>query len=633
MKKTLFAALLSFAFLYAGAQKPSVKHELEGAEAEKASAQIANPPAHPRIIWLKGDEDRVKKAIKSDAVFARIHEAVMKVCETSLKEAPVERVLTGRRLLSISRLALQRITSLAYAWRITDDERYARRAEQEILALCSFTDWNPSHYLDVAEATTAVALGYDWLYDWLPQSTKDKAVKAMVELGINSSLAGDKNTGWLRSDNNWNQVCNAGLSLGALATWESNPELSKKIILRAVGSIRLPMSAYAPDGAYPEGYGYWIYGTSYNVIFISAMEKAFGTDFGLNDMPGFKKTPYYMLNMVGAKYSCFNYSDGGELGMPTPMFWFASRFGDSSLLLAEAGKIAYLGDRVLRERTLPLAIVWGAGFDCSRLDKPKTNMWVGGGEEPVALMRTGWEFNKDIFVGFKGGSPYVNHAHMDVGSFVLDMDGYRWAMDLGAQDYNSLETRGLKIWNRTQGSDRWSVFRLGTYSHNLMIFSDSMQRVAGHADLASWGEKPGFTFATADLTPVNNEVIKSHKRGVAIMDGKYVVVRDEVENIGRVNPVRWQILTRADVKITSATTAELTQGDKTVVMTVKGKGIKMSTWSSQPKTDYDVRNTGTILVGFSATLAPGEKASYEVSFAPKGIKPDGKGIKELNDWK
>ena len=33
------------------------------------------------------------------------------------------------------------------------------------------------------------------------------------------------------------------------------------------------MGHYAPDGAYPEGIGYWDYGTSFNVMFLSAIEK------------------------------------------------------------------------------------------------------------------------------------------------------------------------------------------------------------------------------------------------------------------------------------------------------------------------------------------------------------------------
>ena len=36
-----------------------------------------------------------------------------------------------------------------------------------MLAVSRFTDWNPTHFLDVGEMVMALAIGYDWLYDSL----------------------------------------------------------------------------------------------------------------------------------------------------------------------------------------------------------------------------------------------------------------------------------------------------------------------------------------------------------------------------------------------------------------------------------------------------------------------------------
>ncbi len=44
---------------------------------------------------------------------------------------------------------------------------------------------------------------------------------------------------------------------GALAIYEQQPELALQIINRGITTIQLPMKDYMPDGAYPEGYGYW----------------------------------------------------------------------------------------------------------------------------------------------------------------------------------------------------------------------------------------------------------------------------------------------------------------------------------------------------------------------------------------
>ncbi len=83
-----------------------------------------------------------------------------------------------------------------------------------------------------------------------------------------------KNSGWLKDHHNWNQVCNAGMLFGSLAVYEDDPALSQHLINRGIRSIVLPMEAYQPAGAYPEGYSYWGYGTSFNVLFISALESS-----------------------------------------------------------------------------------------------------------------------------------------------------------------------------------------------------------------------------------------------------------------------------------------------------------------------------------------------------------------------
>ena len=70
----------------------------------------------------------------------------------------MERIKEGKRLLAISRIALKRIYYLSYAYRMTGDKKYAHRAEQEMLAVSRFTDWNPTHFLDVGEMVMALVM-------------------------------------------------------------------------------------------------------------------------------------------------------------------------------------------------------------------------------------------------------------------------------------------------------------------------------------------------------------------------------------------------------------------------------------------------------------------------------------------
>ena len=437
------------------------------------------PPSHPRILLLKGEESTVRKTISSENKWASVNSFIIYECNKIVKEAPVERILTGRRLLSKSREALKRIFYLSYAWRMTSDVKYLERAEQEMLAVSAFTDWNPSHFLDVAEMTMAVAIGYDWLYDKLSEESRNILKTAIVEKGLKPSLL-PANNGWATRTNNWNQVCNAGMAFGALAVYEDEKELATQIIERAVTSIRLPMGDYEPDGAYPEGFGYWGYGTSFHVMFISAMEKAFGDKYDLGITGGFLKTARYLENMTGPTGVPFNYSDcGTTANMDPAMFWFANILDDPSLLWSD--KYQLLNKPLPDDRLLPAQLIWSEGLTINGISAPSEKIWVGQGKNPVALMRTSWSDENAIYVGLKAGSPSAGHAHMDAGSFVMDANGERWAMDFGSQDYNSLEQAGVDLWNMTQNSERWDVFRYNNLAHNTLTVNGKYQRVSGKA--------------------------------------------------------------------------------------------------------------------------------------------------------
>ena len=592
-------------------------------------------PAHPRILMLKGEEDAVKKTIADDAIWAKLQQAILTEADNLLTIMPVERIQIGRRLLDKSREALRRLFFLSYAYRMTLQQKYLERAEKEMLAIAAFTDWNPSHFLDVAEMTMAISIGYDWLYNNLSESSRAIIKEAIIKKGIEPSLD-EKNNSWLKVTHNWNQVCNAGMTYGAMAIYEDNPQLAKQIINRAIETIVLPMKDYSPDGAYPEGYGYWGYGTSFNVMFISAIEKLFGKDFGLSEQPGFLKTAGYLENMTGPSGKPFNYSDAGsEGGLQPAMFWFAARLKNPSLLWVERSRLingepkSFVGNRLL-----PAIMLWSNGVGLKKMTEPKSKMWVGKGKNPVALMRTSWTDSAAIYVGMKGGSASVNHAHMDIGSFVMEADGIRWAMDFGMQDYESLESKGVRVFGRTQDAQRWSIFRYNNFVHNTLTVNNEHQKVDGYAPITSSSSSPFFMNAVTDMTEVYKGSLSKVNRGIAIADQKYVVVRDEIETLPNETTIRWTLLTSADVKITGKNEAELTKNGKKLLLRVQEPAnIAMKTWSTVPPNSYDAANPGTALIGFEVNIPGNTKTNIVVSLIPQGAeKSADKKIQPLQKW-
>ncbi|NCI46827.1 heparinase II/III domain-containing protein [Sediminibacterium soli] len=580
-------------------------------QAQPVAADVTLP-SHPRILLLAGEEKMISASLQ-DPTWKAMHHALLQEAASFESKPPVEQIKIGKRLLDKSRECLRRVFFLSYAWRMTHEARYLARAEKELLAVSAFTDWNPSHFLDVAEMTMAAAIGYDWLYDGLSAASRKTIKDAILEKGLKASLE-PKNNGWLRVSNNWNQVCNAGMSYGALAIYEEEPVMSHEIINRAISSVEIPMKEYAPDGAYPEGYNYWGYGTSFNVLLIGALEKAFGSDFGLAAKPGFLKTGAFLEHMVGASHKPFNFFDsGGSEELHPALFWFAERTSDPSLLWMEKPLLNNpASKRNLSDRLLPAIMIWGKKISMAGIHPPKALFWKGNGRNPLVMMRSSWT-DTALYVGFKGGSPSSSHAHMDAGSFVLDADGLRWAMDFGMQDYENLESKGIDLWNMRQQSQRWKVFRYNNYAHNTLTVNDSLQRVEGMAELTDYSDAASDMNAVVDMSAVYRGQLAKSIRKISLLNKSSVQVLDRIQVADRRAVIRWTMATPATPKIIDAHTLELSRDGKKLLLSVKQPAaIEWKTWSTSPANAYDAANPGTTLVGFETSQAAGANAVIEV---------------------
>jgi hypothetical protein len=601
----------------------------------RAQVDTGKITGHPRLLLLKNEEEHIAHLVKKDTTWQKVHNSIIEESEAILSLEPLQRTLIGRRLLQVSRESLRRIFFLSYAWRLTHKKRFLNRCEDELLTVSKFTDWNPSHFLDVAEMTMAVAIGYDWLYNDLPAKSREVISKAIIEKGLTPSLDAKYN-GWLRGSNNWNQVCNAGITFGALAVYETQPTASVALVERAIKSITIPMKEYAPDGNYKEGYSYWGYGTSFNVLFNNALEKVFGTDFNLNSQPGFMQTASFYQNLIGPSGQPFSYSDcGGIEGLQPAMFWFADKLKDPSLLYIEKKYLQTSKFNVKTNRLLPAAMLWANGISIKDIKEPVQKTWNGKGGNEVAMMRTSWWGGKEIYVGFKGGSPSVSHGHMDAGSFVMDANGVRWSADLGMQQYNSLESAGLDIWNMTQNSQRWQVFRYNNYSHSTLTVNGQLQNVKGNATVVKSTTDPLNTNTVMDLSSLYNRDLQKAMRGIAIVNKQYVIVRDEIETGDTACIIRWAMVTPATVAAINGNQAGLTSKGQKLTLFVNGvPDVIFKVYPTDPPHSYDALNPGTTIIGFEITVPAHSVKKFDVIMVPgeENVSVQKSSLKPLAEW-
>ena len=578
---------------------------------------------HPRMFLNDKDFKQIRKDIARDANphLSAIHDQMMRQAQLSglaAKPLVYKKDESGRRILSVSRSAIFRIVSAAYAYRMTGERAYLEHAENDILTVCDFPDWNPSHFLDVAEMATAVSIGYDWLYKDLSARTRKKIVETLNNYAFLPSHE-RKFTGWLKGINNWNQVCNGGLVCAALATWESNPEESRFILERAIPSNRHAMEEiYGPDGAYPEGPGYWGYGTSFQVLLLSAMESAIGTDFGLSETPGFARTGAFIAHVAGPSGKYFNFSDSGVNAGPHPCLWyFADKFGDPGLV---AGEYRFIEkDRYRKERVLFLALPYAARIKVRELPAPKENSFSAQGQTPLFLGRTGWGKN-DLYLAVKGGSAFTNHAHMDAGEFVYDADGVRWAMDYNHPSYSKLEV-WLKpykegLFSRKQEGRRWQFFAYNNRQHNTLTVNDRDHYIKGRALLTdSFDDEVRGTGCTIDYGDTFYDDLAAARRTARIRERSYLEVADTIETKPDAPAhIRWSMVTPAQPELTPDGIL-LTIGNRKQLLHAEGHALRYHIWEANMDTYgpaaelFDPVCKGTWIVGYEADIPAGSSVT------------------------
>ncbi len=576
---------------------------------------------HPRIFLEKGVQRRIKDAAEHDLFYDLLYAHVTRKSDSLLNVAPVRYEKEGFRLLPVSREAFYRIFYLSFTYQMTKEVKYAERAWREMETVCSFVDWNPSHFLDTAEMVAAVSIGYDWIFDALTAEQRNLIREAIRSEAFDPSYDSRYN-GFLERTNNWNQVCNAGLVLGAIALLDENSANDEeyRIILRSVESIRKAMKTYSPDGVYPEGYQYWSYGTTYNVMMIAALESTFGSDAGLSDIPGFMKTPYFLSYLEGTTGTPFNFSDSEDKSCFFPvMGWFASKLA-SPALLHNSRRLLIAEHYDLTDenaRFIPLALLYAC------LSKEEDNvslgkMWHGQGKTPVFIVRTDWNSDKGLYLAAKGGTPRSDHGHMDGGSFVFETGNVRWATDLGTQSYYSLEKAGVNLWDSRRNGDRWKIYRYTNFVHNTISLLDASSDPLLHdpdssVELLSATEvNPSGYEGRFDLTGLYDGQFRALTREFRVLNDSILEIEDHFSNTSRRASARWIMCTEAQVKVQDGGFLLYQDGKVLELKVATSAEYRLSVLENTPPSFYDAPNPGSRRIAIDIDLEPDSDVSLVV---------------------
>ena len=572
---------------------------IDGLASESANDTSATPSGtfdyakleaatHPRLLLNTADLKALKSTVQTNAVAKQFHETILARCEEILGEGDLSKALVYNRLSAVSEKALERILFLAYGYRMTGKAEYLAQAEKDIVAVCGWDDWNGENWiLDVAELTTAVAFGYDWLHYDLSSATREAALEALT-----TNAATLKST----TNNSANAVCNAAAVLAGLATYEKGKAAAATLIDGAVAAnLASGFVPYDVFGAYNEGYDHWAHSTTYEAVLITALEKIFATDGGLyTKSAGFALSAKWALFMIGTSGKVFNFGDAQEEWEPKLPNWFFARkenkvdllYNEKQLYDKGAYKSRFSEFRLLPtifalmdvEQATSTPVAPNAGTTSAYFMAEDGVSATGMPAVMIMTPKNEATYNAQAYLAIKGGRANTNRAQKDGGSFVYDYKGMRWVCDLGGGDEAAYaEEIGAKFWDHATTSARWNVARYNNYHHNVPCIStdNGSTWVTSHNNGktfidSTWGDSPwgstGKYYTRWELCGIEKEGSQANKYIIGI--GKDNMVRDYMFNdskgaavgyltvydkfkVQKACTYRWQIITPPSVTVTN----------------------------------------------------------------------------------
>jgi hypothetical protein len=162
----------------------------------------------------------------------------------------------------------------------------------------------------------------------------------------------------------------------------------------------------------------------------------------------------------------------------------------------------------------------------------------------VVMLRGSWGDPDTTYLGIKAGANNAcEHGHYDLGSFVLDANGVRWAMDLGPDDY------GLPGYFKAEMRSRY--YRTSTIGHNTIVINGECQPPDARAEIIHENFGEPISCIVIDLSKAYPSAV-SALRGFALIDRRHVLIVDEIVPSAPLSSVDWQMHTSAGLELGNA---------------------------------------------------------------------------------
>lgn len=250
-------------------------------------------------------------------------------------------------------------------------------------------------------------------------------------------------------------------------------------------------------------------------------------------------------------------------------------------------------------------------------DKQLPLAWKGEGDNPVFFFRSPENNARQFYLGGKGGRGSVSHGNMDAGSFVFELDGVRWAIDPGNQNYNTLEQAGFDLWSGCQECERWTLLTKNNFGHSTLTVNNAKHVVNGFAPIVDFnnGNRPEVT---VDMSKVLGKDIGSATRRFIKENDHSLLLEDKFKFNENTQNITWQLMTTADVEIVKGGAILKQNGKQLKLENLSHPELGISIISLDPaplKLDRQIENLKRIEIRMPAYLFTKEQGELRVRLA------------------
>ena len=558
-----------------------------------------NNLSHPFVLADDNAFETVKTSKNTNEYTSALYEYVIKNADGLLDTSiyPVMPYVLDEEdsILPISREVINRMVILGYAYQLTGEEKYAARAWAELENVCGYDDWCTSHFLATAEMALAVSVGYDWFFDYLDEAQKDLLCKTTWEYAITPALESNHWFTW--SKNNWNSICYSGIGIACMVFSDYDMENSAKFLAMCYKNMPIAFENFTPDGVYAEGPGYCQSGMNSIVYFIATSRNYFGSDFGMSEIDGFKQLgsfPVYITTSTGM----FNFGDNKAEKCYTPVLhWYSNEY--NSPLLSAYQMTDTPGDFVLNSsentekngsgRDNALSSLWFKPeySDADFINEPLSVCLESDVGQSLVLMRSAYLDENATFAGIKGGYNFINHGDLDIGTFVFDSMGERWAEELGPGSYDA-----PGYFMNLPAGGRWKNYCKRAEGQNTLVINPETalddQYVLAKSEFTAFTADENGGFSLLDMTDAYrmNGCVKA-ERGFELYNNRSSLkITDNVECIVN-SDIYWFMHTKADIIVS--------EDGKSAILTINGKQMKASLLADG---EFSVMNAASLKGGY-----------------------------------